>query len=69
MNQLTKPGVSVVIPAYNEQPALGVLFAELSETAARMKRPFQFIFVDDGSTDRTASLIASVASTHPGSAW
>ena len=50
------PGVTVVIPAFNEEAAMA---RQLGEILAVMKQSgwtFEIIVVDDGSTDSTASL-------------
>ena len=43
--------ISVVVPLFNEKDALDQLHAELVEEAERLPYEFEFIFVDDGSTD------------------
>jgi 4,4'-diaponeurosporenoate glycosyltransferase len=50
-------GLSIIIPARNEEHNLPVLLASL---ARQTERPLEIIVVDDGSTDRTAE-IASAA--------
>jgi hypothetical protein len=53
------PTISVVIPAYNAQRYLREAVASvLAQTFA----DFECIIVDDGSTDRTAAIIADLAS-------
>lgn len=47
------PALSVVIPAYNEQDAIGPLYARLKPVLDRLGRPYEIIFVDDGSRDRS----------------
>ena len=49
------PGVSVVVPAYNE--ALGIA-ATVRSLAASDYPELEIIVVDDGSTDDTAALVA-----------
>src|SRR4051812_39482660 len=51
----SRTGVSIVIPAYNEGPAIGQTVATLLKTLASLDRPTEVIIVDDGSTDETAS--------------
>lgn len=55
----TRPRVAVVIPVCNEQEALQVLRIRLAELQRGLQdrySPF-YLFVDDGSTDRTAALL------------
>ena len=58
MNQLALPvdfpGVSIVIPAFNEEGAIEKVIDELIETCSDQGTEFEIIVVDDGSTDRTA---------------
>lgn len=48
--------VSIVIPLYNEEESLRELSQKLRETLSRYNR-YEIIFVDDGSTDDSASVI------------
>lgn len=59
----TEPGdlLSVVIPAYNEEANVEPCFRELAEVLERLGRPFEAIFVDDGSTDGTFGALAKLA--------
>jgi undecaprenyl-phosphate 4-deoxy-4-formamido-L-arabinose transferase len=49
--------VSIVIPVYNEEAGLGPLFERLYPALDRLERPYEAIFVDDGSRDRSAALL------------
>jgi polyisoprenyl-phosphate glycosyltransferase len=55
------PVYSIVVPVYNEQEVLGVCHAELRGVLDATGRPYELIFVNDGSTDRTPSLLATIA--------
>ena len=45
--------ISVVIPAYNEEEAVSGLFLETKEVLEKLNKPFEIIFVNDGSADNT----------------
>jgi glycosyltransferase involved in cell wall biosynthesis len=51
------PELSVVIPIYNEAPNLEPLCRELSDTLDGWGRPYEIIFVDDGSTDGSFEIL------------
>lgn len=51
--QSTKQAVSVVIPCFNEEAALPPLAEKLRALQAISDYDLHFLFVDDGSTDRT----------------
>lgn len=53
--------LSVVIPAYNEQEMVPAAAREISTVLAEAKIPFELVFVDDGSKDRTWEQISTVA--------
>ena len=46
--------ISVVVPCYNEEPVLGKFYEEVDRVSREMSEvDFEFVFVDDGSKDRT----------------
>ena len=49
--------LSVVIPVYNEEAGLAQLFARLYPALDALKTPYEVIFVNDGSRDRSAALL------------
>jgi glycosyltransferase involved in cell wall biosynthesis len=51
------PEISVVIPVLNEVENILPLYAALKSTMQKMGRPWEVIFVDDGSTDGTYELL------------
>jgi glycosyltransferase involved in cell wall biosynthesis len=53
--------LSVVIPAYNEEPNVEACYRELVAVLDALGGRFEVIFVDDGSTDRTFDVLASLA--------
>lgn len=52
--------ISVVIPIYNEEENVTLLYDELSEVMKSLARAYEIIFVDDGSTDSTLTLLKSI---------
>ncbi len=49
--------LSVVIPVYNEEPGLAALFARLYPALDALHIPYEIIFVNDGSRDRSAAIL------------
>lgn len=69
MTSLLTPWVSVIIPIKDERDNLSPLVASLlkvldSQEQSR-SRPFEVIFVDDGSTDGSAEELDRLAALHP----
>ena len=58
--------VSLVIPVYDEEDNLPELMERCLKVGAALHRDFEIVFVDDGSTDRSAQLIADAVDKHPG---
>ncbi|MBI3661805.1 MAG: glycosyltransferase family 2 protein [Acidobacteria bacterium] len=50
-----RPGVTVVVPAYNEEKGIGPQIERLRHVMEGCGRAFEIIVVDDGSTDNTAA--------------
>lgn len=57
--------ISVIVPCYNEEAALPYFFPEIRELANDMSTDkgvqFEFLFVDDGSRDKTLELLREFA--------
>jgi undecaprenyl-phosphate 4-deoxy-4-formamido-L-arabinose transferase len=49
--------VSLVVPLYNEEATVEHVYRRSVETLETLGRPYEIIFVDDGSTDGTWALI------------
>ena len=52
MNE-TSPYLSIVVPLYNEEGNVAELYRKIYEAVQKIGRPFEIIFIDDGSKDRT----------------
>jgi glycosyltransferase involved in cell wall biosynthesis len=57
--------LSVVIPLYNEAENLAALHAELTATLSALSRPYEILYVDDGSTDASPMLLADLQAQDP----
>jgi dolichyl-phosphate beta-glucosyltransferase len=57
--------VSIVVPAYNEESRIGGTLETLCEHMQQRPWDWEIRVVDDGSTDRTASIAATFASDEP----
>lgn len=54
--------ISILIPAYNEEAVLDKLFVRLTDLARTHKsHDFEFLFVNDGSKDKTLEIIKEYA--------
>jgi dolichol-phosphate mannosyltransferase len=59
------PGLSLVVPVYNERDSLAALHAEIAAVAQKHGLDLEVIFVDDGSRDGSWDVIASLAAADP----
>ncbi len=60
------PGsLSIVVAAYNEESVIGELYARLRAVLERLRYAHELIVVDDGSTDGTVALLATLAASDP----
>ena len=51
--------ISVVVPLYNEEDNVQLLYDELHEVLAALPGSAEMVFVDDGSKDRTLTRLES----------
>jgi undecaprenyl-phosphate 4-deoxy-4-formamido-L-arabinose transferase len=59
------PEVSVIIPVYNEEAGLGALFARLYPALDALGTSYEIIFINDGSRDRSAAMLAEQFRARP----
>jgi len=57
--------ISVIIPAFNEEANVEIIFTELEEVLVPLKREFEIIFVDDCSTDATYQKLQALHNKNP----
>jgi len=49
--------ISIVIPVYNEEPLLERLHTELTAAMADLSQPWEIVYVNDGSRDRSLEIL------------
>ena len=56
--------ISVVIPVYNEQDCLETLMGRLLAMQSACGETFEFLFVDDGSSDSSRDILGRLSDSH-----
>jgi glycosyltransferase involved in cell wall biosynthesis len=56
--------ISIIIPAYNEEGNVAKLHSEIVKTLSELKKSFEIIFIDDGSTDNTFQNLKQLSPAH-----
>ncbi len=57
--------LSVVIPIYNEEENIQLLYDELKEVLQGIDRSYEIVFVDDGSSDRSLEFLERIQQQDP----
>lgn len=57
--------LSIIVPVYNEQENIPLLFKALLDVTSTMDEDWEVIFVNDGSQDNSLSVLKDVASLDP----
>ncbi|MCD6472403.1 glycosyltransferase family 2 protein [Candidatus Aerophobetes bacterium] len=52
--------LSVVIPSFNEEENIKLIYPKLKSTLEGLKKSYEIIFVDDGSTDKTYDFLRKI---------
>ena len=55
--------LSIVVPVHNEEHSILPLYDRLTSVLIRQNQPYEIIFIDDASSDRTAELLANLVET------
>jgi len=58
--------VSIIVPVYNEEESLDLLYEAVEKSATTMGLPWELILVDDGSNDDSREKIENIVSAHKG---
>jgi len=57
--------ISVVVPVFNEEGNLPALLDRLTAVMNASGRPYELVFVDDGSRDRSLEILRAAAAANP----
>jgi glycosyltransferase involved in cell wall biosynthesis len=55
--------LSIVVPIHNEEPSILPLYDRLTIVLEGLRKPYEILFVDDASTDRSFDLLANLVET------
>src|SRR5579862_502389 len=55
--------LSIVIPIHNEEHSLLPLYDRLTAVLEQLQRPYEILFIDDASTDRSFELLSNLVET------
>lgn len=63
----TEPPIrySIVVPFYNEQENVSPLYVKLTEVMDSIGEPYELVFVDDGSKDKTFKVLSDIYEHDP----
>ena len=53
--------ISIIVPCYNEEQTVSLFYNEIVKIAKAIKKDFEFIFVNDGSIDKTIDIIKKLS--------
>ncbi|MCS7464352.1 glycosyltransferase family 2 protein [Paenibacillus doosanensis] len=56
---------TVIVPMFNEQEVIAETYARLKQVMDTLGEPYELLFVDDGSRDRTASIVKEISRNDP----
>lgn len=62
---MTNPYLSVVIPVYNEEESLPILYDRLTTTLDSLNVTYEIVFTNDGSSDRSIELLRDYHQRRP----
>ncbi|MDT2758326.1 glycosyltransferase family 2 protein [Enterococcus xiangfangensis] len=56
--------ISVIVPCFNEEETIPLFFAEMEKVKKNITHEFEYIFINDGSADKTLEVLRKLARTH-----
>jgi undecaprenyl-phosphate 4-deoxy-4-formamido-L-arabinose transferase len=61
----SNPEISAVVPVHNEEGNIDELHRRLDGALASLRRPYEIIYVDDGSSDGSAAILLDIRRRQP----
>lgn len=58
--------ISVIIPCYNEEESIPLFYEAMEQVKFQIREDFEYIFVNDGSKDRTLEVLRQLHAQHGG---
>ena len=55
-----KPAISIVVPVYNEEDNVQLLYQQIRDVCELLRQSYEIVFVDDGSRDRTFEILEEI---------
>ena len=65
MDLKTKMMISIIVPCLNEEEVLPLFYQTLEALIPDLETEIEYIFVDDGSTDKTLDLLKAYREKNP----
>ncbi|RKY92531.1 glycosyltransferase, partial [candidate division KSB1 bacterium] len=53
--------LSLIIPLYNEEDNVKPLYLSIKKVVEKLRKSYEIIFIDDGSTDKTFTLLEKIS--------
>lgn len=60
MRKNGRPELSLILPVYNEEKNLPVLYREIIDSCEGLGKSFEVLFIDDGSTDESGNILRDI---------
>jgi len=55
-----KPAITIIVPVYNEEESVLPLYRKIREACGPLGKPYEIVFVDDGSRDGTFEVLHQI---------
>ncbi len=65
MNEAIKETLSILIPIFNEEESISPLYDRLITALKKTGRPYEVIFIDDGSSDSSLEILLDISKRNP----